>query len=171
MSSKMRTVTPIHEYSWGSSKTQPSQAALLLDTMHQHQCVGENTVHLATVSVCTAPGPPQESLLRDGTRTSLSAKPSPSPDDAGPIVRRPMGLPVVAGCDRAWTEPGSLVAQLALRCSSLDHCTTWEAHTIQSLVRFSTIYEHIAIKGQVICHTHEPISRWLRLKKPKLYKS
>jgi hypothetical protein len=23
----------------------------------------------------------------------------PNPDDAGPIVRRPMGLPITAGCD------------------------------------------------------------------------
>ena len=23
----------------------------------------------------------------------------PNPDDAGPVVRRPMGLPIMAGCD------------------------------------------------------------------------
>ena len=33
-----------------------------------------------------------------------AAKPSPNPDDAGPIVCQPMGLPVVAGCDTAWTQ-------------------------------------------------------------------
>ena len=26
----------------------------------------------------------------------------PDPDDAGPIVRRPIGLPMTAGCDTAW---------------------------------------------------------------------
>ena len=30
--------------------------------------------------------------------------PRPNPDDAGPIVRRPMGLPITAGCDTAWIE-------------------------------------------------------------------
>ena len=30
------------------------------------------------------------------------AKPSPKPDDTGPILRRPMGLPITAGCDTAW---------------------------------------------------------------------
>jgi hypothetical protein len=25
-----------------------------------------------------------------------------NPGDAGPIVRRPMGLPITAGCDTAW---------------------------------------------------------------------
>ena len=31
-------------------------------------------------------------------------KPSPNPDDAGPIVLRRMGLPVTAGCDTAWDQ-------------------------------------------------------------------
>jgi hypothetical protein len=26
----------------------------------------------------------------------------PNPDDAGPIVRRPMGLPITTGCHTAW---------------------------------------------------------------------
>ncbi|KAM9528964.1 caspase-3a isoform 6-T12 [Salvelinus alpinus] len=51
----------------------------------------------------SVPGLPQE-LVRDGTRTSPPAMPSPYPDYAGPIVRRPMGLPVAAGCNRAWTR-------------------------------------------------------------------
>ena len=72
------------------------------------QSGGGNTVHLVTVSASTAPGPPQESLVRDGTKTSLLAKPSPNPDNAAPIVRRPMGLPVAAGCDRAWTQTQNL---------------------------------------------------------------
>jgi hypothetical protein len=62
------------------------------------------------------PGPSQELLERDGTRRSLPAKPSPNPDDAGPVVLRPIGLPVAAGCDRSWTQPGSRVAQLAVQC-------------------------------------------------------
>ena len=42
---------------------------------------------------------PQESLVRNGTRTSLPAKPSPISDDTGQIVHCPMGLPVAAGCN------------------------------------------------------------------------
>jgi hypothetical protein len=88
--------------------TRPSRTAPLhnacLTQNQPHQCVGGNTVHMATVSACIAPGPPQESLVHNKTRTSLPAKPSPNPDDAGPIVRRPMSLHVVAGCDRAWTR-------------------------------------------------------------------
>ena len=75
-------------------------------------------MHLATVSACTAPGLQQESLECNGTRTFLLDKPSPNPDDAGPIVHHPMGL--------LDSNPESLVAQLALRCSALDHCTTRE---------------------------------------------
>nr|XP_046210222.1 F-box only protein 9-like isoform X1 [Oncorhynchus gorbuscha] len=41
---------------------------------------------------------------RNGTRTSLWATPSSNPDNAGPIVHHFMGLPVTAGCDRAWTR-------------------------------------------------------------------
>ena len=32
------------------------------------------------------------------------ANPSPKPDDAGPIVRRPMGLLITSGCDTAWEQ-------------------------------------------------------------------
>ena len=82
-----------------SSDTRPNQAALPLDTVpslpgsQPHQCVGGNTIHLAIVSACTAPDPPQESLLREGTRTSLPAKHSLNPDNGGPIVHRPHGSP------------------------------------------------------------------------------
>ena len=47
--------------SHASSETQPNQAALLLNTARiqpgsqQHQCVGGNTMHLATWLACTAP--------------------------------------------------------------------------------------------------------------------
>ena len=100
--------------SHASSETQPNQAALLLNTAciqpgsQQHQCVGENTVHLATWLACTAPGPPQESLVRDETRTSLPTKPSLHPDETRPIVCRRMDLPVAAACDRAWAQTQSL---------------------------------------------------------------
>jgi hypothetical protein len=72
--------------------------------------------NLATVSACTAPSPPQESLVHDGTRTSLPAKPSPNPDDFGPIVHRPMGL-------AAATEPG-----LEPRISSGTESTAMQCH-------------------------------------------
>ena len=68
--------------SHASSETQPNQAALLLNTARiqpgsqPHQCVGGNTVHLATWLACTVLGLPQESLVRDETRISLPAKPS-----------------------------------------------------------------------------------------------
>ena len=32
------------------------------------------------------------------------SRPNPDPDDAGPIVRRPMGFPIAAGCDTAWNR-------------------------------------------------------------------
>ena len=55
----------------------------------------------------------------------LPAKPSANLDDAGPIVHHPMGLPAAT---EPGLEPGSLVAQLTLRCSVLAHCTSREAH-------------------------------------------
>uniref|UniRef100_A0A8C7SSN9 Trafficking protein particle complex 8 n=1 Tax=Oncorhynchus mykiss TaxID=8022 RepID=A0A8C7SSN9_ONCMY len=51
----------------------------------------------------TAPGPPQESLVRNDTRNSL-------PDDARPIVRRPTDLPVAAGYDRVSAGPALQLA-------------------------------------------------------------
>ena len=67
--------------------------------------LAETLCTLATVSSFTAP---QEPLERDGMKTSLPAKPSPNPDDAGPIVRHPTGIPVAAGWDRAWTQTPNL---------------------------------------------------------------
>ena len=50
-----------------------------------------------------------------------------TPDDAGLIVRRPMGLPITAGCDTAWIRTRvSVATPLALRCSALDRCATRE---------------------------------------------
>jgi hypothetical protein len=91
-----------------TSETQPNQATLLLNTARiqpgsqPHQCVGENTVHLATWLACTALGLPQESLVRDETRISLQAKPS--------LTRTTLGqLCVAPRSSRPWpaaTEPG-----------------------------------------------------------------
>jgi hypothetical protein len=45
--------------------------------------------------------------------------PRPNSDDAGAIVRRPMGLSIMTGCDRAWIQTRD--------CSdTLDHCATRE---------------------------------------------
>ena len=35
---------------------------------------------------------------------TMTAYPGPNLDDAGPIVHRPMGLPITAGCDTAWNQ-------------------------------------------------------------------
>ena len=39
--------------------------------------------------------------LRKSSNPQTPAKPSPNLDDTGPIVRRPTGLPITAGCDTA----------------------------------------------------------------------
>jgi hypothetical protein len=43
----------------------------------------------------------EASQLRTNSYFTMTAmaKPSPNPDGAGPIVRRPMGLLITAGCD------------------------------------------------------------------------
>ena len=94
--------------SHASSDTQPNQAALLLNTARiqprsqPHQCVRGNTVHLATWLACTAPVPPQESLVCDETRISLPVTPS--------LTRATLGqLCVAPRTYRSWpvtTEPG-----------------------------------------------------------------
>ena len=94
--------------SHASPETQPNQASLLLNTAciqpgsQLHQCVG-NTLHLATWLACTAPGPPQESLVRDETRISLQAKPSLTRTTLGQlcvVFFLPLFLPnfVVSNC-------------------------------------------------------------------------
>ena len=86
--------------------TQP--AVLLLNTARiqpgsqLHQCVRGNTVHLATWSACTAPGPPQESLVRDETRISLPAKPSLTRTTLGQLCVAPW----TSRARLAATEPG-----------------------------------------------------------------
>jgi hypothetical protein len=42
------------------------------------------------------------------------AKPSPNPDDTGPIVCRHMGLQIMAGCDTAWDRTRVCVMKVAL---------------------------------------------------------
>ena len=87
--------------SHASSEIQPHQAALLLNTAsfqpgsQPHQCVGGNTVHLATlVSVhCTRPA--------TGVTGATTGQALPNPDNARLIVHRPTDLPVADGCDRA----------------------------------------------------------------------
>jgi hypothetical protein len=94
--------------SHASSEIQPKLAALLLvDTTHiqpgsqLHQCVGGNTIHLATWSACTASGPPQESLVCD-EGIFLPVKPS--------LTRMTLSqLCVAPWSSRSWpaaTEPG-----------------------------------------------------------------
>jgi hypothetical protein len=57
----------------------------------------------------------------------------PNPDDAGPIVKRPMGLPITAGCDTAWNQTRvAVVTTLVLRCSALDRCATREPQDMYS---------------------------------------
>ena len=58
--------------------------------------------------------------------------PSPNPDDTGPIVCCPMGLPGHGRLRQSLdSNPESLVAQLGLRCSPLDHFATREACPVQ----------------------------------------
>ena len=42
----------------------------------------------------------------------MDGLPKPNPDDAGPIVRRPMGLPIMAGCDTACLFKVNLNSQI-----------------------------------------------------------
>jgi hypothetical protein len=101
--------------SQASSETQPNQAALLLNTARiqhgsqPHQCVGGNTMHLATlVSVhCAWPATGVAGARWD--KDIPTGQTLPNPDDARPIVRRPTDLPVADG----WW-------------SGLGHCATWE---------------------------------------------
>ena len=94
--------------SHASSETQPNQAALLLNTARlqpgsqPHQCVGGYTVHLATWLARIAPGPPQESLVRDETRTSLPTKPSLTRTTLGKLCVAPWN----SRARPAATEPG-----------------------------------------------------------------
>ena len=89
--------------SCASSETQPSEATLLKLEASRTNVSEETPYTWRPCRRALRRKKPQELLVRDGTKTSLLAKPSPNPDDAGPIVPRPMGLPVVSGCDRSWT--------------------------------------------------------------------
>ena len=49
--------------------------------------------------------------------------PQPNPDNAGPIVCRPMGLPITARCDTAWNRTRDCSA---MSCTER-HCATRES--------------------------------------------
>jgi hypothetical protein len=88
------TTQPSRTASWHNARLTRKQVTPM--------CQRKHTVHLAIWSACTAPGPPQESLERDGTRTSLPAKHS--------LTRTTLGqLCPVPWVSRSWpaaTEPG-----------------------------------------------------------------
>ena len=104
--------------SHASSETQPNQAALLLNTAciqpgsQPHQCVGGITVHLATWLACTAPGPPQESLVRDEIRIFLLAKPSLTRTTLGQLCADPW----TSRSGPAASEPGLEPRVSAMHC-------------------------------------------------------
>jgi hypothetical protein len=67
-------------------------------------------------------------------KVSYEQKYRPKPNNAGQIVRRPMGLPITASCDTAWIRTRvSIVMPQALRCSALTCCTTRETFEIFSI--------------------------------------
>ena len=100
----------ITELIWqAKTDTQPNQAALLLNTARiqpgsqAHQCVGGNTVRTWQPGFAwTAPGPPQESLVRDETRISLPAKASLTRTTLGQLCVAPR----TSQSRPAATEPG-----------------------------------------------------------------
>ena len=93
--------------------TQP--AALLLNTAHP-------TRKPAAPMWRTAPGPQQDSLVCDETRTSLLTKPTLTRTTLGQLCVAPRSSRARPGA-----KPGTLMAQLALQYSALNHCTTREA--------------------------------------------
>ena len=76
----------------------------------------------------------QSLSIYNDSRPNPSPNPSPNPDDAGRIVRRPMELSITTVVIQARIEPGSVVTPLALRCSALDHCTTWEPKSVNNVM-------------------------------------
>ncbi|XP_045570056.1 uncharacterized protein isoform X2 [Salmo salar] len=76
---------------------------------------------------------------------TLTAYPRPNPDDAGPIVRRPMGLPIMAGCDTAWLL--TLVIDTMLRHPLHPECNSRKITELSGLTpahivrRFSHFYQ------------------------------
>ena len=94
--------------SHASSETHPDPAALLLNTARlqpgsqPHQCVGGNTVRLATLVSAHCARPLQESLVRDETRISLPAISSLTRTTLGQLCVRPR----TSRSRPAATEPG-----------------------------------------------------------------
>ena len=76
-----------------------------------------------------------------------AAKPSPNSDNAGPIVHRPMGLPITASCDTAWnrTRVCSDASSTAIQCLiTLPHsaaCTTFTLMTFSQSNQFFTLIQ------------------------------
>jgi hypothetical protein len=71
------------------------------------------------------------------------AKLSPNPDDAGPIVCRPMGLSITAGCDTAWDQPRV--------CSdALDRYATREAWLCGVLIYTGSLSDHCAAVSKLV---------------------
>jgi hypothetical protein len=82
--------------------TQPSRTAQLTRKPAAPMCQRKHHTPGDRVSVhCARPATGVASVRWD--KTSLPAKPSAKSDDAGPI-----GLPVGAGCNRAWTRTQNL---------------------------------------------------------------
>uniref|UniRef100_A0AAZ3RD89 DENN/MADD domain containing 4A n=1 Tax=Oncorhynchus tshawytscha TaxID=74940 RepID=A0AAZ3RD89_ONCTS len=111
-----------------SLKRNPTnQAALLLNTANPEA----SRTNVSEETPCTwqpwlartAPGPPQESLVRDETRTSLPTKPSLTRTTLGQLCVPPTDHPVVAGCNRAWDRTQSLWWH-SWRCSTAPLTTT-----------------------------------------------
>jgi hypothetical protein len=95
--------------SHASSDTQPNHAALLLNTVRiqpgsqPHQCVGGNTVHLATLFSVHCARPTIGVAGARWDKDIPTGQPLPNP-----IVRRPTDLSVAAGYDRTWARTQSL---------------------------------------------------------------
>ena len=90
---------------------------------------------MATWSAGTAPGQPQELLVRDETRITLLAKPSRM--TLGQLCVAPQTSRTLPAATEPGLDPGCLVAQLALRCSALNHCATQEAPGFVNLICYT----------------------------------
>ena len=121
--------------SHASSDTQP---ALLLKTAQSNPEASRTNVSEETPCTwqpwlaCTAPGPPQESLVRDETRISLPVKPSLTRTTLGQLCVAPRtsrSLPVTTAPGRKPRVSGG-TAGAAVQYSALNHCATREASCV-----------------------------------------
>ena len=77
----------------------------------------------------------------------------PNPDDTRPIVRRPTDLPGAAGYDSLCANPESLMAQLALQYSALNHCATRVKTFLIKLLNEIILYlNHNVFKNALVCY-------------------